>query len=737
MAWQTHQTEDGRTYYFNELTCESTWDVPREMLTPTELALLDFHWTEHETDTQQKYWYNKESQESVWDLPENVVLRIKHYEEQLKAGIKLEPPGDSGKTGNRDARVEDGESPAKKMRLDEGDDVEIAAEIKNSGSFNNVLKSANITENSTWDEVLDTLVTDSGYWSVTTSVERKELFDNYVRQLKNKRIAASKEARKSRLTKIRSIYMQDPWKSRIEKAVRLNDIGTFLKLEDGFFDTDLMKSLSKVSKDVIEYSYALYKTVDEITKQIETQNKALSKSASEKLMRLLPALNITSLSKFELSLPAMEKAISQHNDNLRLSDEPRNGSRLNYRGKPSKLNSDGSSIDASPIHLDRLSILQVFKRYTQQLEKAAWDQWKVAEQHAYRRDRKVREKYQELLITLDLSSEPTQIANCANVDEASRSLSLATKWGIAYKSLKDDERYQEMATTNGCKAVELFWESLETESTRVTVQRDLVFDLLLSKNYDLANLTMEKLQNLVANDNKAAVIDSDLVPRIWDTLKGSRLAPTASASSSSQTAPPLDNIAQNRLRIMQDEFYLLLKEVNPPIQPDEDWEVIRRSRAITASIEFQALPNNESKQAVFVRYIRRRLEAQQRPKAEDGTWRRREQQDRGKERYRNSHESPREYSRDFDRYHERHQIDRRYQNRDDLRDSRGGDRFWRPSKRNGKGLPFPPGRDNDYNNPRKRSKYSKYPSESRDDRTLSGEDRTSTQFEEQARPLEY
>ncbi|ANB14257.1 Prp40p [Sugiyamaella lignohabitans] len=80
MAWEPHQDDQGRVYYYNSVTRQSTWEKPDELLTPLEIALKRTGWTEYETDDGAKYWNNDASGESVWELPED----IKKLEDEIK-----------------------------------------------------------------------------------------------------------------------------------------------------------------------------------------------------------------------------------------------------------------------------------------------------------------------------------------------------------------------------------------------------------------------------------------------------------------------------------------------------------------------------------------------------------------------------------------------------------------------------------------------------------------------------
>eukprot|EP01018_Ginkgo_biloba_P017493 Gb_14217 [translate_table: standard] len=70
--WQEHTTADGRRYYYNKKTRQSSWEKPLELLTPIERADASTDWKEFTTPDGRKYYYNKVTKQSKWTLPEEM-----------------------------------------------------------------------------------------------------------------------------------------------------------------------------------------------------------------------------------------------------------------------------------------------------------------------------------------------------------------------------------------------------------------------------------------------------------------------------------------------------------------------------------------------------------------------------------------------------------------------------------------------------------------------------------------
>lgn len=74
--WIEIMAPDGRPYYHNTETGETTWDRPDKK--PKK-------WTEHKTPEGQVYYYNAQNGESVWEKPEDI--DAEEEEEQPKEVI--------------------------------------------------------------------------------------------------------------------------------------------------------------------------------------------------------------------------------------------------------------------------------------------------------------------------------------------------------------------------------------------------------------------------------------------------------------------------------------------------------------------------------------------------------------------------------------------------------------------------------------------------------------------------
>ncbi|KMS99697.1 hypothetical protein BVRB_1g021310 [Beta vulgaris subsp. vulgaris] len=88
--WQEHTTPDGRRYYYNKKTKQSSWEKPSELMTPLERADASTVWKEFTTPEGKKYYYNKATKESKWTIPEELKLARERAEKAASQGAQLE-----------------------------------------------------------------------------------------------------------------------------------------------------------------------------------------------------------------------------------------------------------------------------------------------------------------------------------------------------------------------------------------------------------------------------------------------------------------------------------------------------------------------------------------------------------------------------------------------------------------------------------------------------------------------
>ncbi|KAH9695052.1 pre-mRNA-processing protein 40A [Citrus sinensis] len=88
--WIEHTAADGRRYYYNKRTRQSTWDKPLELMTPIERADAASDWKEFTSPDGRKYYYNKVTKQSKWSIPDELKLAREQAERASTKGTQSE-----------------------------------------------------------------------------------------------------------------------------------------------------------------------------------------------------------------------------------------------------------------------------------------------------------------------------------------------------------------------------------------------------------------------------------------------------------------------------------------------------------------------------------------------------------------------------------------------------------------------------------------------------------------------
>ncbi|CAF1932503.1 BnaC05g33110D [Brassica napus] len=95
--WVEHTSADGRRYFFNKKTKQSTWEKPVELMTLFERADAKTDWKEHSSPDGRKYYYNKVTKQSTWTMPEEMKIAREQAENASVQGLHAEGVVDASK----------------------------------------------------------------------------------------------------------------------------------------------------------------------------------------------------------------------------------------------------------------------------------------------------------------------------------------------------------------------------------------------------------------------------------------------------------------------------------------------------------------------------------------------------------------------------------------------------------------------------------------------------------------
>lgn len=293
--------------------------------------------------------------------------------------------------------------------------------------------------------------------------------------------------------------------------------------------------------------------------------------------------------------------------------------------------------------LHKVDVLLAYEKHLQYLEGQRQSEKRKETGSEKRDDRKARDGFRQLL------QEKLHTG----------ALGAGTKWQDFVPQIEDDVRYITMIGSTGSSPLDLFWDVVEDEESKLRSKRNLALDILDHQNKVVTPETsVDELITWVKPDpHTARWSHQDYV------LVHQRLVQKALQRAEDDKAN-----AEARQRKAEDKLRGVLKELEPPVRVDDTYEDIQPK--IEDTREYKAL-DDEGRRNAFSRHIRRLQDRVDERARRDRDRDRDRERDRDRD-YRNggsrrSYDYDRERDRDRDR-------DRRHRTRTPEADAYEADR---------------------------------------------------------------
>jgi len=561
-TWTEHKAPDGRTYFYNATTRQSSWEKPDSLKTPAELSLSKCPWKEYTSDAGKIYFHNVETKESVWSIPP-ALAELKEKLKQDGGGDKSAPSNDAASKDEKPANGSSAEEPAKpkpdKEAADKSAlDAAMAATLASMGApppketsdkdtndprvvfkdkkeameaFKVLLTERNVPSTANWEAALKLINKDPRWEYLCKLTEKKQVFNAYkIQKQKDEKEEARLKAKKSK-EDLEDFLMNN---DRITSTMK------YFRCDELFGESTVWKNVQEVERrEVFEDSMV------NLAKKEKEKAKALRKRNTNRLTDILDRMtNI----KYNTT---WEQAQQMLLDNPAFAD------------------------DDDLLAMDKEDALIVFEDHIRQLEKEEDVEKDKERKRQKRHQRKNRDGFIELLDELHEAGKLT-------------SMSL---WVELYQAICADNRFSHMLGQPGSTPLDLFKFYVEDLKSRYTMEKKVIKEILREKNYELkASTTFEEFATMICEDNRSATLDAGNVKLTYNSL-----LEKAEAKEKERIKEE-----SRKLRKLETNFRTLLAKL--PIEPTTPWETARPQ--LEKEPEFEAISQEYERARIYKEFMK-------------------------------------------------------------------------------------------------------------------------------------
>ncbi|XP_066441999.1 pre-mRNA-processing factor 40 homolog B isoform X1 [Eleutherodactylus coqui] len=555
--WTEHKAPDGRTYYYNTETKQSTWEKPDDLKSKTELLFSQCCWKEYKSDTGKPYYYNSQTKESRWTKPkalEELEVLIKQEEE---AGIDQESKSAASSPRSTAASTDNEMTPTEEVTVvpppslpEPADTAETEtsqedatfnqSEIINSDSlqmedskmepekrfyhwstkeeakqlFKELLKDKGVPSNASWEQAMKMIINDPRYSTLPKLSEKKQAFNAY----KSQREKEEKEE-----TRLRAKEAKEKLQNFLEQHEKMTSTTRYRKAEQMFGEQEVWSVVPERDRKEI-YDDVLFF----LAKKEKEQAKQLRKRNVQALKNILD--NMSNVG-FQTTWSEAQQYLM---DNPMFAEDEE----LQITGLDCLLD------------MDKEDALICFEEHIRALEKDETEEKEKSRLRERRQQRKNRESFQ---VFLDELHETGQLHSMST-------------WMELYPSVSTDTRFSNMLGQTGSTPLDLFKFYVEDLKARFHDEKKIIKDILKDRNFSVeVNTTFEDFAHIISFDKRAATLDAGNIKLTFNSLL--EKAEARERERGKEEA--------RKFKRKEAAFKSMLKQAAPPLELDGSWDDVR------------------------------------------------------------------------------------------------------------------------------------------------------------------
>ncbi|BFY99058.1 hypothetical protein BsWGS_02097 [Bradybaena similaris] len=533
-AWGEHKAPDGRIYYYNSITKESSWEKPEELKTPQEKLLSQCPWKEYKSDAGKIYYHNAVTKESRWTKPKELEeleviaatpqivnspsslpgkpepsSAIEQAMQATLASIELPPPPSAVPVQQPlpDLPVELKKEPAPEPEKEESQKKETYV-FKNKKeaieAFKCLLKEKEVPSNASWESAMKLIINDPRYGALKHLNEKKQAFNEY----KTQRAKEEKEEQR-----LRAKQAKEDLEQYLLNNDKMNSSIRYWKADTIFGEDDAWKNVSERDRRDL---------FDDVVHLIAKREKEEAK--------ILRKRNIKVFSEILDNMPNLTYSTTWSEAQQMLLDNPR------------------FTEDPDLENMDKEDALICFEDHIRLLEQENDDEKERERRRFKRNQRKNRESF---IVLLDELHQQGKL----------NSMSL---WMDLFSVISQDMRFGRMLGQPGSTPLDLFKFYVEDLKSRFHDEKKIVKEILKDKGFYIdISTTYESFSSTILSDKRSANLDSGNIKLTYNSLL---------EKAEAREKERLKDEAR-RLKKLEASFRSLLGKHN--IQLETKWDDIR------------------------------------------------------------------------------------------------------------------------------------------------------------------
>ncbi|XP_005296523.2 pre-mRNA-processing factor 40 homolog A isoform X6 [Chrysemys picta bellii] len=608
--WTEHKSPDGRTYYYNTETKQSTWEKPDDLKTPAEQLLSKCPWKEYKSDSGKPYYYNSQTKESRWAKPKE----LEDLEAMIKAEENSSKPEESTPTSSAPAvatEITDTVTAAATTTTTTTSEVETAvattaataipavtaAPEAEASTVAAVVENESTVTTTAEEQVQQTTTTTTAAAAATTIAtpvvqeQNAEAVTNTVEET-SKQEASVDVAPKKEEEDTQPVKKTYTWNTKEEakqafkellKEKRVPSNASWEQAMKMIINDPRYSALAKLSEK--KQAFNAYKVQTEKEEKEEARSKY--KEAKESFQRFLEnhekMTSTTRYKKAEQMFGEMEvwNAISER-DRLEIYEdvlfflskkEKEQAKQLRKRNWEALKNildnmanvtysttwseaqqylMDNPTFaeDEELQNMDKEDALICFEEHIRALEKEEEEEKQKSLLRERRRQRKNRESFQ---LFLDELHEHGQLHSMSS-------------WMELYPTISSDIRFTNMLGQPGSTALDLFKFYVEDLKARYHDEKKIIKDILKDKGFLVeVNTTFEDFVTVISSTKRATTLDAGNIKLAFNSL----------LEKAEAREREREKEEARKMKRKESAFKSMLKQATPPIELDAVWEDIR------------------------------------------------------------------------------------------------------------------------------------------------------------------